>query len=93
MMHEPHWQERVTASIDDTEGRTIVAEGAFGEIVIRLSARYTEPQCRRILLAFPDRLAPPYRIEGGKIAALARAFEKQNLVDVLQRLVSGQSVN
>lgn len=91
-MNRPNWQERVTASIDDTEGRTIVAEGAFGEIVSRLCVRYPEPQCRRILLAFPDRLAPPYRIEGVQIGALAEAFEKQRLTDVLQGCLGRRSV-
>jgi hypothetical protein len=88
----PSWQERVTASIDDAEGRTIVAEGAFGEIVIRLCARYPEPQCRRILLAFPDRLAPPYRIDGVQIGALAEAFEKQKLTDMLQGCLNRRPV-
>jgi len=60
-----------------------VAEGQFGEIVLRLSTRYSEPECRKILLAFPDRGAPPYRIEGVQISALVREFQKQRLVDTL----------
>jgi hypothetical protein len=80
------WQERVTASIDDADGRTIVAEGPFGDIVARLSAAYPPLQHRRILLAFPDRLAPPYRIDGVQITPLADEFQRQNRAALWENL-------
>lgn len=65
----PPWNDWVTATTEEGNTRAIVIEGPLRVVVSVLFLRKTR-DLRRIMLAFPDRRAPPYRIEGPQIAAL-----------------------
>jgi hypothetical protein len=65
------WDDWVTATIDHDGSRSIIAEGPLCTIVVNLATKSLDEQ-QRIVLAFSDRSAPPYRMDGDQISPLAR---------------------
>lgn len=67
------WQDVTIASIDGPGGREILAEGLLQDILPALSLRSHNEQ-QRIVIAFPDRTTPPYRLDGAEIGRLSIAL-------------------
>lgn len=69
------WNDEVVASIDGPQGRDILIQAPLKIVVPFLAARSSSERAR-MLLAFADRSAPPFRYEGRDIVPLLNELQR-----------------